>query len=596
MANSSINLVDLDFNALKASFKDYLASQSRFKDYNFEGSNISVLLDVLAYNTYLNSFYLNMVASEMFLDSAQLRDSVVSHAKELNYLPRSFVSSVANVNISITPSTAQSSVTIPAKTSFTSRLGSNTYTFTTKESVVINTSNSGVFYANSVLLYEGGYVTDSFVRNTSADNQRYILTNPNVDTSSLEVTVTEDGGSSVYTYTQAFSLLDIISTSQVFFVQACENEQYEIIFGNDFSGRSPRNGAVIDVTYRVSSGELPNGTDNFINNSSIDGHSNVSITVNQDAFGGAVSESVSSIKFNAPRSFATQERAITENDYRSLLLRRFPEIQAISVFGGEKEDPPQYGKVFLAIDIKDSDGIPDTNKFNYVDYLSDKVPLGITPVIVSPGFVYLSVESTVKYDYNSTTLSSGEIKTTVLNAINQFNETYLNDFNKTFRFSNFVSAIDSSNLSIINNDTFVSPYFLLSPTINTASSFSGSFNTAITVAVPTTKTHSDIDPVKGIYSSPFVVNGLSCILEDDGEGNIRLVKVTDDTHLEISKVGTIDYLTGTFAISDLNVSSYSGNGIKLFADPVSQDFSVTLKDILKINMSDVIVNVVQDRR
>ncbi len=251
MANSSINLVDLDFNALKASFKDYLASQSRFKDYNFEGSNISVLLDVLAYNTYLNSFYLNMVASEMFLDSAQLRDSVVSHAKELNYLPRSFVSSVANVNISITPSTAQSSVTIPAKTSFTSRLGSNTYTFTTKESVVINTSNSGVFYANSVLLYEGGYVTDSFVRNTSADNQRYILTNPNVDTSSLEVTVTEDGGSSVYTYTQAFSLLDIISTSQVFFVQACENEQYEIIFGNDFSGRSPRNGAVIDVNNPV---------------------------------------------------------------------------------------------------------------------------------------------------------------------------------------------------------------------------------------------------------------------------------------------------------------------------------------------------------
>lgn len=596
MANSSINLVDLDFNSLKQSFKDYLTTQARFKDYNFDGSNISVLLDVLAYNSYLNSFYLNMVASEMFLDSAQLRDSVVSHAKELNYAPRSFVSAIANVNIAITPSTPQTSVVIPSKSSFTSRLGSNTFTFTTKESIVINTSNNGVFYANSVSLYEGGIVTDTFVKNTVIDSQRFILTNPNVDTTSIEVTVTENGGGNEYTYVQAYSLLDLTSTSQVFFVQACENEQYEIIFGNGTTGRLPKNGAIIEVVYRVSSGELPNGADNFINNSSIDGHSNVSITLNQEAYGGSISESINSIKFNAPRNFATQERAVTENDYKSLLIRKFPEIQSISVFGGEKENPPQYGKVFIAVDIQDSDGIPETNKFNYVDYLSDKVSLGITPVIVSPGFVYLSVESTVKYDYNNTTLSSGEIRSTVLNAISNFNDTYLDDFNTTFRFSNFVTAIDAADPSIINNDTFVNPYFLLSPTVNENSSFSGSFNTPIVVAIPSTTTHTDTDVIKGLYSSPFVVNGLSVIMEDDGEGNIRLVKVSSDVHQEISKVGTIDYSSGNFDISNINVSSYSGNGIKLFASPVSQDFSVTLKNILRINMSDVVVNLVQDRR
>lgn len=594
MANSSINLVDLDFNALKSSFKDYLASQARFKDYNFEGSNISVLLDVLAYNTYLNSFYLNMVASEMFLDTAQLRDSVVSHAKELNYLPRSFRSAQANVNIAITPATTVDSVVIPSKTTFTSRIGSNTYNFVTSESIVVTTSSNGVFYANNVSLYEGGYVTDTFVKNGLVDNQRFVLTNPNIDTSSIEITVTENSGADVYTYVQSFSMFDLTSDSTIFFVQAAENDQYEIVFGDNTSGRAPVDGAVIEVTYRACNGELPNGADNFINNSSIDGHSGVSITLNQEAINGSIPESINSIKYNAPRSFQSQERAVTESDYRALLTREFPEIQAISVFGGEKEDPPQYGKVFVSVDVTNSDGVPDVNKNLYKTYLQDKVPLGITVEVVNPEFVYLNVETDVKYDYNSTTLSAQEIKSLVIQSIVDFNDTYLNDFNAKFRFSNFVSFIDNVDPSIISNDTVCRPYFLLSPTLNASNEYSLSFNSEILITSPTDKSHeSGTD--KGLYSTNFVYDGLKCQLEDDGAGNMRIVRITDTTHTEVVKVGTVDYTTGTVTINNLNVSSFTGSGIKLFAKLVNNDFASTLKYILSISTDSINVTVTPSR-
>lgn len=594
MANSSINLVDLDFNALKTSFKEHLASQARFKDYNFDGSNMSVLLDVMAYNTYLNSFYLNMVASEMFLDTAQLRDSVVSHAKELNYLPRSFRSAYANVNIIISPSTLQDSVVIPSKTTFTARVGSETYNFVTKDSIAITASNNNIFYANNVTLYEGSYVTDSFVKNGSIDAQRFVLSNPNIDTSSIEMTVTENSGSDVYDYVQAFSTFGVSSNSNIFFVQAAENEQYEVVFGDNTSGRLPLDGAVIEVTYRVCNGELPNGADNFINNSSIDGHSDVSIRLNTKAINGSVSENIQSIKYNAPRSFQAQERAVTESDYRTLLAREFPEIQAISVYGGEKEDPPEYGKVFIAIDISSSDGVPDVNKNLYKAYLEDKVPLGISVEVVDPEFVYLSVETNVRYDYNSTTLSPEEIKTLVTQAIVLFNNEFLNDFNAKFRYSNFISYIDRVTPSILNNDTICTPYFLLTPVLSTDNDYALSFNAEILMTSPADKVH-EITTDKGVRSTPFVYDGKSCILEDDGVGNIRIVSVSGSSHREVLKIGTVNYATGAIALSGLNVSSYTGNGIKLYAKLTNLDFQSNLKYILAIDTGSINVTVTPDR-
>jgi len=591
MANSSINLIDLDFNSLKSSLKSYLSSQTKFQDYNFDGSNISVLLDVLAYNTYLNTFYMNMVASEMFLDTAQLRDSIVSHAKELNYVPRSFRSAQANVNISITPSTNVTSVVIPAKTGFTSRIGSNTFNFVTKESIPITSSNSGVFYANSTTLFEGSYVTDTFVKNSAITNQRFLLNNPTTDTTSVEISVSENSGANVFTYTQAFSLFGITSNTNIFFIQPAENEQYEVVFGDDISGRSPRNGAIIDISYRVCNGELPNGADTFVNNSSIDGHSNVSITLNSEAVNGSISESNTSIKFNAPRSFQAQERAVTESDYETLLTREFPEIQAISVFGGEKQDPPQYGKVFISIDITNSDGIPDIKKAIYNEYLRDKVPLGIITEILNPDFIYLNVTSTVNYNYNITTLSENQLSTKVLTAITNYNDAYLNNFNADFRYSNFVYSIDSSDPSIINNDTEVYPYYLLTLDTDTSTSFSFSFDSEILITTPSDSVHP-ITADRGVFSTSFIKDGLTCQLEDDGLGNIRIVRLTSNSNFEVVKIGTIDYTTGDVKINNLSVDSFNGSGIKLYVKLTSRDYSSTLKNILKIKPEDISVTMV----
>jgi len=591
MANSSINLVDLDFNLLKTSLKSHLSSQPKFQDYNFDGSNMSVLLDVLTYNTYLNTFYMNMVASEMFLDTAQLRDSVVSHAKELNYNPRSFRSAQANLNISITPSTTVSSVVIPAKTGFTSRVGSNTFNFVTKESISITNSTNGSFLANNVTIYEGSYVTDTFVKNNTIPNQRFLLNNPTIDTTSIEISVSENSGANTYTYTQGYSLFGLYSNTNVFFVQPAENEQYEIVFGDDISGRSPKNGAIIKVTYRVCSGELPNGASGFVNNSSIDGHSVIRITVNSEAMNGSVSESINSIKFNAPRSFQTQERAITESDYEILLTREFPEIQAIAVYGGEKENPPQYGKVFVSVDITNSNGIPDVKKTIYNNYLKDKVPLGISTEIVNPQFIYLRVDTAVNYNYNITTLSQNQLSTKVLAAITNFNNVYLNKFNANFRYSNFVTMIDNADQSILNNDTAVFPYYLLTLDAGVSTDFNFSFNTEVLITTPSDAVHL-ISADNGVFSSAFVVNGLSCMLEDDGLGNLRVVSTSAITHTEKFKVGTIDYETGAVLINKLKVDSYEGSGIKLYIKPTSKDYSTSLKNILTINSSDVTVNMV----
>ena len=591
MANSSINLVDLDFNSLKSSLKSYLSSQAKFQDYNFDGSNMSVLLDVLAYNTYLNTFYMNMVASEMFLDTAQLRDSIVSHAKELNYLPRSFRSAQANVNISITPSTNVSSVVIPANTGFTSRVGSNTFNFVIGESIAITTSSNGVYYANNTTLFEGSFVTDTFVKNSAIENQRFILNNPTIDTTSIGITVSENSGANVYTYVQAFSLFGVVSNTNIFFVQPAENEQYEVVFGDNTSGRTPLDGAIVEVTYRLCNGELPNGADTFVNNSSIDGHSNVAITVNSEAVNGSVSESNTSIKFNAPRSFQTQERAITESDYEILLTREFPEIQAISVYGGEKESPPQFGKVFISIDIENSDGIPEIKRNIYNNYLSDKVPLGIVTEIVNPDFVFLKVDTFANYNFNITTLSENQLTTKVLTTITNYNDTYLNDFNASFLYSNFVTAIDNTDNSINNNDTVVIPYYLLTLKTGVSTDFTFSFGAEILNTTPSDQTHS-ITADRGVFSTTFVLDGLNCQLEDDGIGNIRIVRISSTNVVEKLKVGTISYSTGDVTISRLNVESFAGSGIKLYAKIVSQDYTSSFRNILKIKPEDITVTMV----
>lgn len=597
-ANGSINLVNLDFDALKQSFKSHLSSQSAFKDYDLSGSNLNVLLDVLSYNTYINSFYLNMVASEMFLDTAQLRSSVISHAKELNYVPRSFRSAAARVDISVTPSnpTGITSVTIPRGTSFTSRAGSNTFTFTLNDAIVVTTSTNGTFTASNVAIYEGSLITDTFIYNATSTDQRFVLSNPTADTASLRVYVTEDNGSSVLTYNQANSYGGITSTSQAFFVQAAESDLYEIVFGNDTQGRTPKHGSVISAVYRVGNGELPNGCAVFSSDDAIDGHTNVRVTTLSDATGGAVHETTRMIRKNAPRYYQTQDRAVTASDYKTLLQLAFPEIVATHVYGGEESNPPRYGKVIISVDIDNADGVSDGKKEEYKKYLKSRCPLTIDPIFIDPEFINVEVYIDAAYNLNTLAVSEAELVSAVKTQVRVFNEQNLGDFDTTLRYSKLVQQIDSASTSVIGNSTEVVAYKDINPILNSSEPFTVSFLNKLK-ALNSAYMHPYVSN-HCITSTYFTYQGQQCKIEDDGYGIIRIVSLAlaGLEHVTIVNIGTVDYDTGEVVFSSgLNITEYEGNSIRLKAVTDSKDIIALQNNIIRIKDSDIYVTVSGER-
>lgn len=593
MANGSINLVNLDFETLKQSFKTHLSSQTAFKDYDLDGSNISVLMDLLAYNSYINTFYMNMVASEMFLDTAQLRASVISHAKQLNYTPRSFRSAAAVVNIAVTPSTSVTAVTIPRGTSLTSKVGSNTYTFTINDNIVVTNQTAGKFTANNVTVYEGSLVTDTFIYNSTSDQQRFVLSNPTVDTTSIRVYVTENNASSVRTYQQSNTYIGADSSSEIFFVQASDNDLYEIVFGNGVQGRTPAHGAAISVVYRVCSGELPNGCYIFSSDGAIDGHTGVQITTVSVAEGGSVHEATEEIRKNAPRFYQTQERAITSKDYQTLLQLAYPEISSIYVFGGEDANPPRYGKVMISLDLSDSSGVSEGRKAEYERYLKDRSPLTIDPVFIEPEYLNVMVNCNVTYNINTLTVSETDLRSAVQTNLRVFNEQYLDDFNTTLRYSKLVQYVDSVNSSIISNDTELIVYKDINPTLNSDQPISVNLVNPLEVI---NSSVANVDFYKhSVWSTYFTYRGTpKCRLEDDGVGNLKVVVIpaggADYDHEFVATVGSVDYETGIINISSgLYISAYEGSSIKIKAYTRSKDIAASQNNIIRVKDSDIIV-------
>lgn len=592
MSNTNIDLVGLDFQSLKTNLKTFLKNNTQFKDIDYEGSNINVLMDLLAYNTYLNAFYTNMVASEMFLDTAQLKDSIMSHAKELGYTPRSFVSSKATITVAITPSTSVTSVAIPKYTSFTTRVGSNTYTFSTSDSIVLTSSNNGVF-STTVDVFEGIQTTESYVLNYANTAQRFILSNDTVDTSSIDVTVYEDNGATPVSHTISSSLLNVTSSSRVFFVQPAENQQYEILFGDNVYGKRPKDGSTVVVKYRACSGELPNGGTVFVADSSIDGHSNVSVTTGSAAAGGAVSETIESVRFNAPRAFQAQDRAVTTTDYETLLSSAFADIQAISVYGGEDHDPPQYGKVYISVDVANADGAPESRKKAYLDYIKTKTPVTITAEFEDPAYTYVKVITEVEYDVNKTSKTTNDIATLVKSAISSYSTNSLEDFKKTLFYSNFTKNIDAADSSIIGNDTEIFLVKRIIPILN-SSSYQFVINTENALATETGKKVSVSETHYGhtLTSSVFTYNNNSCIVVDDTLGNVYIAALQSNTIEILQQIGTINYSTGKVIISQFNISAFDGNYIEFVFRTASKNISAMKNVILEIAPENVSVNVV----
>lgn len=602
MANTVINLVDLDFNKFKETLRSYAREQALFKDYDFDGSNMSVLNDILAYNTYHNAFYLNMLFSEMFLDSAQLRNSISSHVKDLNYVPRSFRSAKARVDIKITTDGSVTSVTIPKNQPFSTRVNARTYQFVTAETIVVTNPVNGVFTAKDVSIYEGVYNLDTFYTNYSIERQRFVLSSPTIDTTSLTVVVSDDEGAS--TYQLATTFLDLNETSKVFFLQAAENDRYEIVFGNGVIGHRPKNGSSIFAEYRVCSGELPNGAFEFSNDRNIGLWGDIEIITQRDsdgnflrALGGAVHETIDEIKFNAPRHYQTQERAITVSDYKIMLKNRYPEINAVGVYGGEKLYPPQYGRVFIAVDLFGFDGIPDFKKAEYAEWLRNKMPVTIEPVFIDPTFTFGRIDSTVRYDQNKTDLTTADISARVTSAIVDYSAAKFNDFNVTVRFSNMISAIDDVHPSIMSNETVFRPYKVLKPTLGIPTNYSMDFSFSLRDNLsPLPRVYQNSDQ-KTVTSSNFTYDGRTCKLEDDNDGKIRIVSVTGNrTHSIALNVGTVNYNTGIITLSSFAPTAYSGNGIKIYVSPRTNDVNFLRSDYFEIKQEDININVLGIRQ
>lgn len=592
-SNSSISFTSLDFDSYKQELKAYLKSQPYFQDYDFEASNMAVFLDVLAFNTFQNGFYMNMIGNEMFLDSAQLRDSVVSHAKELNYVPRSFKSAEALLSLRITSNTpSKRNITIPKGTGFVSRIGANTFIFTTNENQVL-TSNSSVF-TGEVRVYEGDYITDSYVT-SSQTNNRYTIQNKQVDLASLKVVVIEDNGANTIEYTRATTLFDLDETSTVYFVQASANERYEIIFGDGIVGRKPKDDSGVVIEYRICNGELPNGSRTFRLAESIDGEANVAITTETAASGGEVFESLESIKFNAPRAFTTQERAVTAEDYENLLKLNYPEINAVSAFGGEDATPPQYGRVFISIDLNDIDGLPKIKEQEYVNFLRSRSTVSMDPIFISPDYTYMRVVSSIKYNINRTSLNPEDMRTLVLSSILNYADTNLNSFARIFRYSKFIQAIDAADPNIISNETDVWLAKYLSPSVNVNQKLLIDFKTPIADDLPLIANDHPSGDEHAISSSPFVYNGIRCVLEDNGDGLVRIVTASGATHRQMAVVGTVDYATGLVTVSNFNISAFDGTYFKVYARTRTKDIESSKNVILNILESDVSIAIEQVR-
>ena len=585
MANSALSVANTDFASIRADLKTYLGAQGNFKDYNFDGSNMSVLLDLLAYNTFMQNFYLNQVASESFLDSAQLRDSIVSHAKTLNYLPKSDTSARALIHLEVFPANTPGTINVPKYTQFTTTVDSNTYTFTTNEGFTIQADAEGRYFANNISIYEGEIVRELFQVNTANTDQRFVLSNKEIDTSSLSVKIsTSSTDTSNAEWKSSLTTVGVSGTSNVFYIVPAESGKYELQFGDGVLGRPLDNGNIVEAAYRKCSANSSNEANTFTCSDTIQGYSNVSVTTLSKASGGGFAESNTSIKFNAPKSLSIQDRTITVDDYKTILQQEFNDIETLNVYGGEEASPPEFGKVLISIDLKNADGIPNSKKKLIEDFVKLRAPLGIAPKVIDPAFLYVDVTSKVVYNPNITTKSDSEIQTLVSAAINTHATDTINSFNAKLRTSKLSAAIDASDPSVLNSDNSVLLQKKFTPTLNTKESHTLEYVNEIYREIPDSSSIFP-DGSAPVSSTEFTFDGLTgCSLRDDGNGVMQIVQQGSSVLTIVNKdIGTVDYTNGTVKLTNFEVSAFTGDGITVSANPVSKTLQSNKNIILSYN-------------
>ena len=589
--NGFLNNTQLDFATYKQSLKTYLSQQTQFRDYDFEGSNLSVLLDLLTYNTYHNAMYLNMIGSEMFLDTAQLRESIISHAKELNYTPRSRSASrievdiVASVNNSVSPAT----ITLPANYRISGTANNGlVYNFYTKDPVILESSNN--YSVSNVFFYEGSLKTEAFL--VTSANSQFVINSSNVDISTVSVTVQKSSTEAVFTtWNRSQDLFNLNANSEVFFIQGYRDFQYSIMFGNGVVGKQLTPGNILLVSYLETSGVDANYTSSFSSVESVDifPANTFSLVYTGSSYGGAYAEDNDSIRYNAIRGFTNQNRAITAEDTVSLIKANFPSVETVVAYGGEEATPKRYGKIVISAKPVGSELLSNSLKNEIVDFLSDKTSLSVEPLIVDPEYFYLDISSRVKYNINQTTKTPSQLVSNVVTAITGFNTSYLSDFGSDLRFSKLSAAIDAADVSIISNDTQVRISKRITPTPGTNYTETWSFENQLHSENVRYVLPIGHEPI--ISSSAFVYDGYTAYLQDNGNGVLEVYTTINGLSTILATVGSVNYDTGLISITGLNVDSYSTDSIKIYARTENADIDTLTNKILLIDAEDISVTM-----
>ena len=507
-----LRVTELDFDTIKTNLKSFLNNQTEFTDYDFEGSGLNVLIDLLAYNTHYNAYYLNMVANESFMDTALLRDSVVSHAKTLGYIPYSTASSTAIINFSVeSGSNTAATLTIPSGYAFLSdQIDSKSYNFIVLEDTTVTKSNTK-FIFESLELHEGQLVTYNFTHNSASNpKQTFLLPDSNIDTSTISILVAPSAGNtSTEIYNAVTDILDVTGTSPVYFLQENKNGRYQIYFGNDAVGKSLPDGAIVSATYLLTNGSDANKANNFVGTTTLTDSlatslSNFTITPISSASGGADRESVDNIKFSATSQYSTQNRLVTIKDYESYILNKYPSIDSISVWGGEDNIPVVYGKVFVSLKPKTDYYISEAEKQRIIDdIITPKSIISVSTQILDPEYLYIIIDSQVQYDTKKTTSSEIAIKNAIRSSILTYNSTNLNKFSSKLVLSKLQDSIDSTDLnSIVGSKTKLRVQKRFKPTLNANKSYTIPFNVQL---------HRGGGPADKLVSSQFTVNDFAGI-------------------------------------------------------------------------------------
>ena len=612
-----VNFSNLDFNQIKTSLRDYLSANSSFTDYDFEGSNLSTIIDLLAYNTYINSYNANMVTNEVFIDSATLRENVVSLAKNIGYTPRPRRAAQAKVSFAVDVS-GTTTVAVTLKRGIVavsaSTFGPQSLTFSIPEDITVGVNDDGLALFDAITVYEGTHLTQSFNVSSRVPNQKFVLPNSGIDTNLIRVSIRESSGSNILReYKESKGLFEIGSDSPIYFLQEVENERYEILFGDGIFGLPVTEPNVIEVGYIISNGFEGNNVSRLtyagqlINNNGGALTNNITtMVVDQQSFGGADIEDVESIKKFSTQIYASQNRAVTSVDYETMIPKIYPEAESVSAFGGEELTPPKYGRVMIAVKPINGVFLSSAIKEDVSRQLKKYSVAGIIPEIVDLKYLYLETNSFVYYNENKAPGFSAVIGL-VRNNINQYaGSTELNKFGARFKYSKYQNVIDNSHTSITSNITTINMRRDMQVVLNAFAEYEICFGNRFFIKNHGHGTHGG-EIGLNIKSSGFKVAGISDTLylgdtpdQSLKNGTLFLFKLNSDTEFVIVKqnVGSIDYVKGELMLSPINIISTVVNRgeplIEISAVPYSNDVIGKQDLYLQLDQSRVLINAVTD--